>query len=801
MLVVLLLHAALAALTAVLAPRLGPRVFLIAALAPLSGVLLILAAAPTVLAGGEWSAVVSWVPGLDLAVALRLDALALLMLVLVSGVGTLIFVYCAFYAEHDSTLLRFVATLTTFAGAMVGLVLADDVILLYVFWELTTITSYLLVGLDDHSRQARRAALQALLVTTFGGLAMLVGLIVLAVAGGSTRLSELIESPPTGPTVPAALVLVLVGAVSKSAQVPFHPWLPAAMAAPTPVSAYLHAAAMVKAGIYLIARLAPAFAELAWWRPCLVTIGVATMLLGGWRALRQHDLKTLLAYSTISQLGFLTAVAAWGTAASAVAVAVLLLAHGFAKAAMFLTIGAVDHAVHTRDLRLLDGLGRRMPVLAAAAGVAALSMGGVPLTLGFIAKEEVYAAFLDAPGTFASLALAGLVGGSVLTLAYSVRFWWGAFAAKRLPVGDPDSPPATDEVVMGDDVHAPSPGLTGPVLVLSVGSLVLGLVPQLVDPVAAAVSASYPRAEASAGLALWHGVNPALGLSALTLGLGVVLALGRRPLAELQSRVRAVLPDRVDADRGYAATVAGIERAADAVTGRTQSGSLPTYLAVISLSAAVLPGAALLWHGVDLSGAVLVDLPGQVAIGAVIGCAAVAAARATTRLSAVLLLGAVGYGVALLYVLQGGPDLALTQFLVETLSLVIFLLVLRLLPRRFPLPVARRTQLIRAGIALAVGLFVTVFTLAAAGTRTRPTVAEEFLVRAGPEAGGKNVVNVILVDFRGLDTLGEVTVVLVAALGIASLVLDMRRPPPRTTADAVEEADLTDTGRSQVRAP
>ena len=775
MLLVLLLHALLAALTGVLAPRLGPRVFLVAALAPLSGVVLLAAAAPTVLDGGEWTAVVPWIPGLDLAIALRLDALALLLLVLVSGIGTLIFVFCAFYASRDATLIRFVTTLTTFAGAMVGLVLADDVIVLYVFWELTTITSYLLVGLDDQDKESRRAALQALLVTTFGGLAMLVGLIVLAQAGGTTRLSSLLENPPTGPFVPAALALVLVGALSKSAQVPFHPWLPAAMAAPTPVSAYLHAAAMVKAGIYLIARLAPAFAELAWWRPVLVTVGVATMLLGGWRALRQHDLKRLLAFSTVSQLGFLTAVAAWGTAESAVAVGALLLAHGLAKAALFLAVGAVDHAAHTRDLRRLTGLGRRMPLLAAASAVAALSMGGVPFTVGFIAKEEIYAAFLDAPGAFATLALIGLIAGSVLTLAYSLRFLWGAFADKDLPVDDPHALPAGQSAV-GADVHAPGPGLTGPVVALSLASLALGLGPQLIDPLVSAVASSYPDAEARAGLALWHGWTLELVLSALTLASGVALACGRRPLTALQRRVGSALPGGLDADRGYAAVVGGLDRGADYVTGRTQSGSLPVYLGVISLSAALLPGTALLLRGVDLSGAVWVDAPSHLAIGAFIACAAVAATRASARLSAVLLLGAVGYGVALLYVEQGGPDLALTQFLVETLSLVIFLLVLRLLPRRFTPPVHQRTQVLRAGVAGVVGIFVTVFALAAAGARSRPSVSEEFLARSGPEAGGSNVVNVILVDFRGLDTLGEVTVVLTAALGIASLVLTRRRP-------------------------
>jgi multicomponent Na+:H+ antiporter subunit A len=531
---------------------------------------------------------------------------------------------------------------------------------------------------------------------------------------------------------------------------------------------------MVKAGVYLLARIAPAFAELPWWRPLLVTLGLATMVLGGYRALRQHDLKTLLAYSTVSQLGFLTVIASWGTAHAAVATAVLLLAHGFAKAALFLSVGAVDHAVHTRDLRLLSGLGRRMPVLAAVAGISALSMGGVPLFLGFIAKEEVFGAVLEDGGAIGTYAITGLVAGSALTLAYALRLWWGAFAGKDLPAGDPDAVPDGERRV--EDVHAPGAGLVGPISVLAAGSLLLGLVPQLVDRLAAAVSAPYPGAEEEAGLAIWHGVEPALLMSLLALGLGVALFALRPRVSAAQQAVGRALPERLDADRGYDGTVAGVERAADAVTGRTQSGSLPVYLAVISLTAAALPGAALLWRGADLGGAVLVDQPAQVPVALLVVAAALAACIVRSRVPAVLLLGAVGYGVALLYVLQGGADLALTQFLVETLSVVIFLLVLRLLPRRFPALLHRRTQVIRIGIATVVGVFVALFTLAAAGARTRATVAEEMLARSSPEAAGKNVVNVILVDFRGLDTLGEVTVVLTAALGISALVLTARRP-------------------------
>lgn len=762
MLAVLVLHAALAAATAALARRTGPKVFLLAALAPLAGVVLLLTAAPQVLAGEALTTTIGWVPGLDLAVSLRLDALSLLMLVLVSGVGFAIFVFTAWYAHRDATLTRFVWTLTAFAGAMFGLVLADDIVLLYVFWELTTVTSYLLVGLQDEKEESRRAAMQALLVTVVGGLAMLVGLIVLAQAAGTTRISEIVADPPTGGAVPVALALVLVGALTKSAQVPFHPWLPAAMAAPTPVSAYLHAAAMVKAGIYLVARLSPAFATTeAWWRPTLAAFGVATMVLGGWRALRQHDLKRLLAFSTVSQLGFLMVVAGWGTAESGAAVTALLLAHGFAKAALFLSLGAVDHQAGARDLRDLSGLWRAMPALAAAAGAAALSLGGVPLLFGFVAKEEVYAAVLAGGDVLAGLTMAGLVTGSALTLAYSLRYWWGAFATK-------DGVPPLD-------VPAPSLGMTGPVAALSAVSVGLGVLPQLADALGTGISAAYAGAQ-DVHYALWHGLALELALSLTALAAGAALFAARGPVEGLQDRFAAAVPPALDADRGFAASVARTDRLADLVTGRTQTGSLPVYLGVIVLVAAALPGAALLSGPLDLSGTVAVDVPAQLAVGALVASVALLAARARARLTAVLLLGAAGYGVALLYVLQGGPDLALTQFLVETLSVVIFLLVLRLLPRRFAEPVRRRTQALRAGVAVAVGAFVALATLVATSARTRESVVVDHLARAEPEAGGHNVVNVILVDFRGLDTFGEVTVVLTAGLGIAALVMTARRP-------------------------
>jgi multicomponent Na+:H+ antiporter subunit A len=387
MLALVALHAFVAACAPYVYARIGRRVFVWCALAPGATCVWAAAQSSSVLDGRAVTESVAWVPQLGLALSMRLDAFSLLMVALVSGIGVLVFLYasCYFAGDEGSRLGVFAAQLTGFAGAMFGLVVADNVYLLFVFWELTAITSYLLIGYEDEKGSVRAAARQALLVTSAGGLALLGGLVLLSQAAGTASLHGLLTESPSGGVVNAALVLVVVGAATKSAQAPFHSWLPAAMAAPTPVSAYLHSATMVKAGIYLVARFAPSFAGAGIWRPLVVTVGVVTMLVGGYRALRQHDLKLLLAYGTVSQLGFMFALFGVGSPEATKAGAALLLAHGLFKAGLFLTVGIIDHQAHTRDVRLLDGLGRQMPVLCAAAVVAAASMAGLPPLFGFVA--------------------------------------------------------------------------------------------------------------------------------------------------------------------------------------------------------------------------------------------------------------------------------------------------------------------------------------------------------------------------------------------------------------------------------
>ena len=759
----LVLHLLLALVAPTAGARLGRRVFLLVALAPLATSVWAASQAGAVLDGQPVRSAAAWVPGLGLTLDLRLDALALLMVTLVSGVGTLVFLYCArYFAADDRGVGRFAAVLVAFAGAMLGLVLADGLLLLYVFWELTSVTSFLLIGFHDESEQSRRAAVQALLVTTLGGLVMLAGLLLLGTAAGTTSITELLADPPRGGVVPVALVCVLVGAFTKSAQVPFHPWLPSAMAAPTPVSAYLHAAAMVKAGVYLVALLAPAFADVAPWRPLVLTVGLATMIIGGWRALRQTDLKRLLAFGTVSQLGFLFVLLGAGTREAALAGAALLLAHGLFKSALFLSVGVIDHETGTRDLRALSGLGRRLPVLAVVATVAAASMAAVPPLFGFVAKEAAYEAFLHG-GAGDRAVLVGIVAGSVLTGAYSARFVWGAFARKP---GCPETVP-----------HTPSPAFLAPVAVLAAVGLLLGLLAALADPLVQAYAASYAGEPAPYSLALWHGPSVALLLSAVTLGGAAGLFLLREPVRGLQRSVGRVT-GRVDADAAYRGTLAGVDAVALRTTAVVQTGSLPVYLATVLVTLVVLPGAAL-WSSTSVSGDLRAwDSPLQAGVALAMVVAAVVTARAHRRFTAVLYLGAVGYGTAVLFVLQGGPDLGLTQFLVETLTLVLFVLVLRRLPSSFTPHQLRLSQLARAGVALGVGAFVTTAVLVTAQARTAPpTASQAYLDRAYAEGGGSNVVNVVLVDFRGLDTLGEITVLAVAALGVSSLVLARRRDP------------------------
>lgn len=585
-------------------------------------------------------------------------------------------------------------------------------------------------------------------------------------------------------------MLILLGALSKSALVPFHFWLPAAMAAPTPVSAYLHAAAMVKAGIYLVARLAPGYADVPGWRVLLVSLGVATMLVGGWRALKQMDLKLVLAYGTVSQLGFLTVVVGYGTRDSALAGVALLLAHALFKATLFLVVGVVDHRAGTRDLRKISGLGRKAPVLAVIAALALASMAGLPPFLGFVAKEAVLTALLtdaELGGGLGWVALVGVSVGSCLTVAYSARFMWGAFARKR----------GVDEV---QPVHEHLDFLVPPAVLAATG-LVLGFLASSVDGWIAGYADTLPAVSAGAAgepdhtyhLALWHGIEPALLISAGTLVVGLTMFRLRDGVFALQSRV----PSWIDAARIYWASMRLIDRVAARTTATTQRGSLPFYLGVILLVLIGSVGSALALNRSWPTTAVPFDHPAQPVIGIVMIVAAIAAARAGKRFQAVVLVGVTGYGMAALFALHGAPDLALTQVLIETITLVAFVLVLRRLPVRLGERNRSVHPIWRASIGIAVAVLMSTVAVVALGARVASPISLEFPRLAYEQGHGSNVVNVTLVDLRGWDTMGEISVLIVAATGVASLIFLNRRTDslPRLTAPSRRSLIARLTGR------
>jgi multicomponent Na+:H+ antiporter subunit A len=708
-----------------------------------------------VLDGLPLETTITWLPALGVAFDVRVDALSLLFLTLVSGIGLVIVGFSYSYMAKSASPGRFIALLILFAGAMSGLVVIDNVYGFFVFWELTTITSYLLVGFDDRKGSARAAALQAILTTGLGGLALLGGLVMLAQAAGTTSIAEIVADPPDGRVVGVALLLVFAGAFTKSAQAPFHFWLPGAMSAPTPASAYLHSATMVKAGIFLLLLLAPGFSSHAIWTPVVLTVGIVTMLIGAWRALRQTDLKLLLAYGTVSQLGLIVALVGIGSQPMRHAAIAMVLGHALFKSALFLTVGAIDSAAGTRDIRVLSGMGRYLPVIATAGGLAAASMAGLPPLAGFVSKEVAFDALINASEW---AALGFIAVGSIMTVAYSARFWWGAFAEHRLPDVDPSAqPPAR-----------PGPGLMLPPLVLALAGLVIGIAPQIVDRLVSV-------AAEGGKLVLWPGWKPALAVSAVVAAAGAYLHIRTKQFGRLQLRVSRVLAatPAPSAEGGYRWTVTTLNRVADRVTGILQNGSLPVYLAVILSVTVAAPTAAWLLSKGSFSSSPWAFSAAEVVLAALAIASAVAVTRSTSRMVAVLLLGSVGYAMAGVFAVYGAPDLALTLLLVETITVAVYAFVLAKLPRTFEVRTWRLARALRIAVAAAVGGFVTVGSLIASQQRTDAPVSDAYAGLA-PEAGGTNVVNVILTDFRSLDTLGEVTVVAVAAIGVAALVGGLR---------------------------
>ncbi len=781
--------------------RIGARAFYVAAALPVVALVHTALQSPRILAGDIPFETYSWIPALRVALSMRMDTLSWVLTLVVTGVGALVMLYCRWYFRGKKTGVgQFSAVLLAFAGAMYGLVLTDDIVVLVMLWEVTSILSYLLIGYYHGRGASRRAALQALLVTTIGGLVMLIGVVLLVVDTGTTSLSGILADAPTGPIVDAALVLLLVGALSKSAIFPFHFWLPGAMAAPTPVSAYLHAAAMVKAGIYLIARFAPVFAFAAPWRPIVISLGVFTMLLGGVQALRESDLKRILAFGTVSQLGFLTVVLGFGTQEAALAGLALLLAHALFKSSLFLVVGVIDRQLSTRDIGELSGVGRQAPVLATFSVLAVSCMAGVIPTIGFVAKEGALAGFLEEAAHGEAWALVALIGvslGSILTAAYGLRFLWGAFATKR------DADGARREPTEWPD--PPFGFLAAPVL-LSALTLVAGLATPIVDTLfqpyalsAPAASPGLPEPEGTPHLAIWHGFEPALWISLGTIVLGVgVFLLTARP--SRFSRARLLPFTAVDV---YNGAIRSIARLAVFTTSLTQRGSLPVYVGTIFIVFVAAEGTALLASPAWQAQLDAWQSPTQLAVAPVMIAAGILAVNARKRYTSVVLVSVTGLGMVVLFATSGAPDLALTQILIETVTLIAFALVLRRIPARMGEHNASVWPKARAVLAVASGLIMALVAIVATGARVERPISDAWPILAYEIGHGRNVVNVALVDLRGWDTMGELSVLILAATGVASLVFvthradtlsEFTQPLPRLSARGRSPLVETDEG-------
>ncbi|MBP0618846.1 monovalent cation/H+ antiporter subunit A [Cupriavidus consociatus] len=720
---------------------------------------------------------VSWLPALGLDLSLRLDGLAYLFALLVVGVGLLVILYARYYLARNESAVRFFCLLLLFMAAMLGVVLAGNLLLLAVFWELTSILSFLLIGFWSWRGDARQGARMALTVTGGGGLALLAGVLLLGHMCGSFELSAVLAqagSVQRHPLYMPMLVLILLAVFTKSAQFPFSFWLPQAMAAPTPVSAYLHSATMVKAGVFLLARLYPVLDGTNGWFYLVSMTGLATLIFGAAMALLQRDLKGLLAYSTISHLGLITLLFGLDTQLSTVAAIFHIINHAVFKASLFMAAGIIDHETGTRDLDRLHGLARYMPHTAVLAIVASLSMAGVPLFNGFLSKEMFFGETLAQGllGDFNWVIPAAATMAGALTMAYSLRFIYGVFFGGRQP-DVPNYPP-----------HEPPRFMKVPVEFLVVICLVVGLVPAYtVGTLLAAASLATLRAPLPAySLNLWHGVNLPLVMSLLSMTGGAALFFLRRDaLRRWQQSL-----EHLNARRSFESGMRALERIATALTRTLERGSLPGYIAWMLLALLAIPA----WFLADLDA-----LAGTVPAGALdpLGAAALAilavlalavvAARGQ-RLAALVLLGGCGLMVSLVFLRFSAPDLALTQLSVEVVTVLLLVLALFYLPRETAEQggAARRTR----DVALALG-GGTLLAVAAYAVMTRPydPVSAFYIEQAVPGGGGHNVVNVLLVDFRGFDTMGEICVLLIAGLAVQALLKGMRLPTPSAAPDGL----------------
>jgi multicomponent Na+:H+ antiporter subunit A len=745
------------ALVAPLLQRLMPnRAGWVLSILPLALTVFFATKIPQINAGQIINEYHAWVPTLGASLSFYLDGLSLVFSLLICGVGTLIVIYSGGYLSGHTHLGRFYTFMLLFMASMLGLVLAGNLISLFVFWELTSISSYFLIGFDHQRESARTAALQALLVTGTGGLVLLAGMLLMGWASGSMEISELLTRADMirgSVLYIPILILVLVGAFTKSAQVPFHFWLPSAMEGPAPVSAFLHSVTMVKAGVYLLLRLSPVLGGTDIWQLTLTLVGATTVVTGALMTLVQTDFKLLLAYSTVNGLGTLVFLTGLGTPLSIKAAMIFLVVHALYKGSLFLSAGVVDHETGSRDLTRLKGLSRQMPLITIAAVLAAVSMAGLPPLLGFVGKELIYESILATNGLRWLFVAAAVLANAVLLAAAAVMILRPFFGAP------------------GQAHHQAHPLplnlWLGPVLPALLG-LILGLFPDLVtrSAVASAVSAVVAR-PVDMHLALWHGLTPMLALSGLTVVCGAIIYLihtGVRRLAQRGAWLAARGPAA-----WYFISLEGLKRLAAWQTRVLQSGYLHHYVLAIMVTTLVLVSYTLVHKGEFQFSLEIGDIRSfELIVAILMLAAAFVTVWVPSRIGAIVAMGVIGYGLALIFVDFGAPDLAMTQLLIETMTVILFVWVIYRLPK-FQSESARPQRLRNAVVAAASGLLMSILVLVALSVREGSRLSGFFSENSYVLAHGRNIVNVIIVDFRALDTLGEIVVLALAGVGVYTL--------------------------------
>ena len=713
---------------------------------------------PTVMAGETVTARLDWMPSLGLNFNLFVDGLGLFFASLILGIGLLIITYARFYLSRDDNMGEFYTYLLLFQGAMVGIVLCDNILMLLIFWELTSLSSFLLIGYWKHLPEGRQGARMALAVTGMGGLAMIGGMLLLGNIAGSYDLTVILQHRDeiqASPYYMPALILILLGCFTKSAQFPFHFWLPHAMAAPTPVSAYLHSATMVKAGIFLMARLWPVLSGTDAWFILVTGAGLVTMVIGAIVALFKNDLKALLAFSTVSHLGLITMLLGTGTPFGAMAAVFHILNHATFKAALFMSAGIIDHEAGTRDITLLGGLRKLMPVTFVIATIASLSMAGIPFLNGFLSKEMMleettHTTLFGNPMLVPVLATIG----ALFSAAYCFRFIAHTFLG-----------PERDDYP--GHPHDPGFGMWGPPALLVILVVAIGVAPFLAEPLVKTVTAAVLGGAAElpdAHLKIWHGVTPALWMSVIAVAGGIILLLMFKPLSRAWAAAGPPFAKSI-----YDGIIAMLVSIAQVITGRLHDGSLTRYAAIFTVTVVAVTAHA--WMSGTVSppsreGLSIEPVP-MTAWILLVTATAVLLRYHRNRFLALILMGVVGLVVSMAFAYLSAPDLALTQLSVEVVTIILLLLALNFLPRHTPVEstAGRRLRDGVISVGAGVGAAALIYTMMLRDF-VEPSISGYHLENSYKGGGGTNVVNVILVDFRGFDTFGEIIV-----LGIAALII------------------------------